>query len=56
MREVRGSLGAHEQGMIIMTSNFSKGAENEAERSDAVPVALVNGNQLVDLLIEHEVW
>jgi len=55
VREVRGSLGAHEQGMIITTSDFSKGAREEAERSDAVPVALVNGKQLVDLLIEHEV-
>lgn len=55
VREVRGSLGAHEQGMIITTSDFSKGAKVEAERSDAVPVALVNGEQLVDLLIEHEV-
>ena len=55
VREVRGSLGAHEQGMIITTSDFSKGAEKEAERSDAVPVALVNGKQLVDLLIKHEV-
>jgi restriction system protein len=55
VREVRGSLGAHEQGMIITTSDFSKGAQAEAERSDAVPVALVNGEQLVDLLIEHEV-
>ena len=55
VREVRGSLGAHEQGMIITTSDFSNGAEKEAERSDAVPVALVNGKQLVDLLIEHEV-
>jgi restriction system protein len=41
--------------MIITTSDFSKGAQAEAERSDAVPVALVNGEQLVDLLIEHEV-
>jgi len=42
VREVRGSLGAHEQGMIITTSDFSKGAKEEAERSNAVPVALVN--------------
>jgi restriction system protein len=54
-QQVRGSLGAHEQGMIITTSDFSKGAQEEAERSDAVPVALVNGDQLVELLIEHEV-
>jgi restriction system protein len=55
VQQVRGSLGAHEQGMIITTSDFSKGAQEEAERSDAIPVALVNGKQLVDLLIEHEV-
>lgn len=56
VQQVRGSLGAHEQGMIITTSGFSKGAKDEAERSDAIPVALVNGEQLVDLLIEHEVF
>jgi restriction system protein len=55
VQQVRGSLGAHEQGMIITTSDFSSGARDEAERSDAIPVALVNGQQLVDLLIEHEV-
>lgn len=55
VQQVRGSLGAHEQGMIITTSDFSRGAQIEAERRDAVPVALVNGDQLVDLLIEHQI-
>jgi restriction system protein len=55
VQQVRGSLGTHEQGMIITTSDFSKGAVNEAARSDAIPVALVNGQQLVDLLIEHQI-
>ena len=55
VQQVRGSLGAHEQGMIITTSAFSKGAETEAKRADAIPVALVDGEQLVELLIEHEV-
>lgn len=55
VQQVRGSLGAHEQGMIITTSGFSKGAQIEAERPDAIPVALVNGEQLVNLLIEHQV-
>jgi restriction system protein len=55
IQQVRGSLGAHEQGLIITTSDFSKGARAEAERNDAVPVALVNGKQLVELLIEHEI-
>ena len=55
VQQVRGSLGAHEQGLIITTSGFSKGAIEEAERPDAVPVALVDGEQLVDLLIEYQI-
>lgn len=55
VQQVRGSLGAHEQGLIITTSDFSQGARNEAERVDATPVALMNGEQLVTLLIEHDI-
>jgi restriction system protein len=55
IQQVRGSLGTHEQGLIITTSGFSKGAIEEAERPNAVPVALVDGEQLVELLIEHQV-
>jgi restriction system protein len=55
IQQVRGSLGAHEQGLIITTSDFSSGARVEAERPDATPVALMNGNQLVDLLIENDI-
>jgi restriction system protein len=53
--QVRGSLGAHEQGLIITTGDFSKGAKDEATRPDAVPVALMNGEQLVVLMVQHEV-
>jgi restriction system protein len=55
VQQVRGSLGAHEQGLIITTSDFSKGAKDEATRPDAVPVALMNGEQLVVLMVQHEV-
>jgi restriction system protein len=53
VQQVRGSLGTHEQGLIITTSDFSPGARTEAERSTAVPVASMNGQQLVALLAEH---
>jgi len=53
VQQVRGSLGAHEQGLIITTSDFSKGAGIEAARVDAVPVALMNGEQLVALLVAN---
>lgn len=55
VQQVRGSLGTHEQGLIITTSNFSPGALKEAGRPDAVPVALMNGEQLVVLLVEHSI-
>jgi len=55
VQQVRGSLGAHEQGLIMTTSDFSKGARDEAARPDATPVALMDGAQLVNLLIEHDI-
>jgi restriction system protein len=55
VREVRGSLGTHEQGLIITSSTFSKSARQEAERGNATPVGLMDGEQLVTLLIEHEI-
>lgn len=55
VQQVRGSLGAHEQGLIISTSDFSPGARSEALRSDATPVGLLNGERLVSLLIEHQI-
>ena len=55
VQQVRGSLGTHEQGLIVTTSDFSKGACTEAERPNAVPVALMNGDQLVRLLVENDI-
>lgn len=54
VQQVRGSLGAHEQGLIVTTGNFSEGARAEAQRSDASPVALIDGQQLLNLLITHQ--
>jgi len=51
VQQVRGSLGTHEQGLIITTSDFSPGARKESARPDAIPVALMNGEQLVVLLV-----
>ena len=53
VQQVRGSLGAHEQGLIITTSDFSAGAIKEAAQHDKTPIALMNGEQLVMLLMEH---
>ena len=55
VQQVRGSLGAHEQGLIITTSNFGKKARDEAERKDATPIGLMSGEQLVKLLVEYDI-
>jgi restriction system protein len=52
---MRGSLGAHEQGLIITISDFSKGAKNEAVQADKTPIALMNGEQLVTLLMQYSI-
>jgi restriction system protein len=55
VQQIRGSLGAHEQGLVITTGDFSAGAKDEAQRSDATPIALMNGKQFVALMIQHNV-
>jgi restriction system protein len=55
VQAVRGSLSVHEQGLIVTTSDFSDGAREQASRPDAVPVALMDGETLVSLLVEHEI-
>jgi restriction system protein len=55
VQQVRGSLSTHEQGLIITTSDFSRGAVAEANQADKIPVALMNGERLVDLLIENDI-
>ena len=56
VQQVRGSLSAHEQGLIITTSDFSKGAQEEADKSDKTPIALMNGETFAALLMEYEIF
>ena len=55
VQKVRGSLRAHERGLIITTSDFSKGARDEATRVDAEPIGLMNGEHLAALLANHQI-
>lgn len=55
VQQVRGSLGAHEQGLIITTSDFTKSAKTDANRPDAAPVALMNGERLAALLAQYQI-
>lgn len=55
VRELRGGLGPHERGLIITLSSFSKDAQREAAELDRSPISLVDGQQLIELLIANEV-
>ena len=52
----RGSLTTHEQGIIITTSDFSKGAKEESEHTGKTPIALINGEDLLGLLIKYNIF
>lgn len=54
VQQLRGSLGTDERGLIVTTSNFSRGARDEARRSSShTPIDLIDGDQLVSLLVEY---
>jgi len=55
VRELRGGLTQHEQGLIITTSGFSTGAVKEAKDPYKAPIALMDGEQMVELMVEYEV-
>jgi restriction system protein len=55
VRNLRGSLTSQQQGIIITTSGFSKGAIDEAHAVGKTPISLVDGDLLLDLLVEHEI-
>ncbi len=55
VRELRGSLKVHEHGIVITPSDFTAKAKAEAEEPGKTQINLINGDRLVDLLIEHQV-
>jgi restriction system protein len=54
VRELRGALSVHEQGLIVTTSKFTRDATAEATATGRAPIELVNGDTLIDLLTEHQ--
>lgn len=57
VRDLRGSLKVadSEQGLIITPSSFTSGAIAESQDVGKTPIRLINGDQLVDLLIRYNV-
>ncbi len=55
VQALNGSLKPHQQGLIITTSDFGRGARDEAARDDKPLIWLINGKQLVKLLIANDI-
>ena len=53
--QLRGSAEVDQRGLIITTSDFTKDAINESKAMNKMPVALVNGVKLIDLLFKYKV-
>ena len=55
--QLRGALPYHDaiRGTIITIGTFSKGCEEAALFQGAAPITLIDGERLIDLLIEHEI-
>jgi restriction system protein len=53
---LRGSLHRFDavRGTLITTSSFSKGTKQAAFERGAPPITLIDGEKLIDLLMEHE--
>lgn len=51
----RGAIqGEYEQGIIFTTSRFSKDALNATRKNGAVPIILIDGSTLIDIMIEKK--
>lgn len=53
--QLRGSAEVDQRGLIITTSDFTKDAINESKATNKMPVALVNGLKLIELLFKYKV-
>jgi len=56
VNEIRGSLGLHDFGLVVTTGRFSTGAKQAAQIKDRKPITLIDGDELVNLMVEHEIW
>ncbi|PKL35952.1 MAG: hypothetical protein CVV44_20785 [Spirochaetae bacterium HGW-Spirochaetae-1] len=55
IRELRGSAEVDQRGLVITTSKFAKGAIEESQAPNKMPVSLVDGEKLIDLMFQYGV-
>ena len=53
--QLRGSAEVDQRGLIITTSDFTKDAVKESKAINKMPVSLVNGSKLLELLFKYKV-
>jgi restriction system protein len=53
--QLRGSLQVHQHGIIITSGSFSAGARKEANAPGKTHIGLIDGGELLDLLVKHRV-
>lgn len=53
--QLRGSAEVDQRGLIITTSTFTKDAVNESKAKNKMPVSLVDGRRLIELLFKYRV-
>jgi HJR/Mrr/RecB family endonuclease len=51
--QLRGSSEVDQRGLVITTSDFQKSAIQESKASNKMPVSLVNGERLIELLVKY---
>lgn len=51
--QLRGSAEVDQRGLVITTSDFQKSAIEESKASNKMPVSLVNGEKLIELLVKY---
>jgi restriction system protein len=55
VQNLRGSLGPHELGILITSGGFSQEAISDAEDGKKARITLIDGNRLIDLLVEYQI-
>ncbi len=53
--QLRGSAEVDQRGLVITTSDFTRDAVRESKAPNKMPVSLVSGEKLLDLLLKYEV-
>ncbi len=51
--KIRGTLALEDNGALVTTSKFTKQAQEEAQRPGMKPIALIDGDTLVELILKH---